>query len=357
MAWLAFIATSVVALQAGAASAALAEGPSPGAALPPTQHAAQGARVDEAVRRHVARGFSGVVLVARGPEPILLRGYGSLNGEPVSAGDRFWLASTAKQFTSAAIFRLVEQRRIALDDPLSRVFPGAPPDKAGITVRQLLTHTSGLGQSYVSEGLRDRDTAVRRMLAEPLKARPGAGFRYSNSNTQLAAAVVEVASGVPYPEFVSRYLWLEAGLTDTGFAGPQASLTVSPIQRGELPPRLRQGFWGEQGVFSTAGDLFRWYRTLGSGKILTPGSVDAMFAPAIDIGEGQATAGWFRGASQAGNPVIFVRGNEDFGANSLLYAYPRQDVAVIVLTHAGNADAATSWSRLILGEIEQIMKL
>jgi len=314
------------------------------------------AEIDKAITRNVQNGFSGVVLVARGADPILLRGYGSQQGKSVAADDRFWLASTGKQFVSAAIFKLVEQRKVDLDDRLSRFFPSTPADTSEITVRQLLTHTSGLGQSYVSEGLLDRGIAVSRMLSEPLKGLPGIEFRYSNNNTQLAAAIVEVASGVTYPDFVSRFLWNPAGLTDTDLAGPQTSPTVNPIL-GVLPQRLQQTYWGEQGDFSTATDLFKWHRALRSNTILTESSVEEMLAPAVRIGEGHATPGWFRGATPRGTDFIFVRGNEDFGANSLLYVYPARDTTIIVLTHAGDADEDTSWSRRILQVVEQILGL
>lgn len=315
-----------------------------------------GVEIDKAITLHVQDGFSGVVLVARAADVIVFRGYGSQQGKSVAADDRFWLASTGKQFVSAAIFKLVEQRKVDLDDRISRFFPSAPADKSGITVRQLLTHTSGLGQSYVSEGLSDRGIAVSRMLSEPLKGLPGTEFRYSNNNTQLAAAIVEVASGVPYPDFVSRFLWSPAGLTETGFAGPRTSPTVNPI-RGVLPQRLRKAYWGEQGVFSTATDLFNWHRALRSNNILTKRSVEEMLAPAVRIGEGHATPGWFRGATQRGTDFVFVRGNEDFGANSLLYVYPARATTIIVLTHAGNADEQTSWSRRILQAVEQVLGL
>ena len=323
----------------------------------PASDDAPGAAIDKAVQQQVKSGFSGVVLVGNGSHPILLRGYGMQSGRPVATNDRFWLASAGKQFVSAAIFKLAEQGKLDLDDRLSLFFPAVPPDKSDITVRQLLAHTSGYGQSYVSEGHSDRETAVRLMLAEPLKGPPGSQFRYSNSNTQLAAAVVEVASGITYPEFARQVLWDQAGLADTGFAGPEASLTVSPAKDGKLPPRLQRQFWGEQGAFSTADDLYRWYKILRSGKLLSEQSIEAMFAPAVSIGEGHATLGWFRGATELGTEYLFVRGNEDFGPNSLLYAYPQRDIVIIVLTHAGNADEDTSWSRRVLKEVERVLAL
>lgn len=310
----------------------------------------------ELVEAHVANGFSGVVLVGKGDRHLIFDGFGALEGRPVAARDAFWIASAGKQFASAGILKLVDDGRLRLDDPLVRFFPDSPADKAAITVRQLLSHTSGLGQSYVSENQTDRGVAVARMLAEPLVAPPGSSFRYSNSNIQLAAAIIEIVSGMTYADYARTQLWTPVGLASTGLAGSPAAAAVSSI-RGELPPRLQSASWGEQGVFSTAGDLFLWYRALRAGRILRPHSVHTLFEPVARTGEGQAALGWFTGISPAGRALIFTRGNEDFGANSLIYAYPDRDIVIIILTHAGNARDGTSWSRKIHAELEAALQL
>jgi CubicO group peptidase (beta-lactamase class C family) len=340
-----WVAVSMLALMA----AARAE---PAVALPPTRISHE-SELRRLIDQDARQGFSGVVLVVERGKTVLFDGF----GKPSPRRDaRFWIASTGKQFTAAAIMKLAEQRGLRLDDPLGRFFPSAPKDKASISVRQLLSHTSGLGQSYVSEEQTSREIAVGRMLAVPLEGAPGSGFRYSNSNIQLSAAIVELRSGLPYSEFVRRYLWRPAGMQGTGFAGPRSWATVTPV-RGPLPLRLRSSYWGEQGVYSTAGDLYHWYRALQSGRILSRKSVAILFAPQVKIGEGQAGLGWFRGTTPRGTDFLFVRGNEDFGANSLLYAYPKRDIVVVVLTHAGDADNEKSWSRKVLAEVEGALAL
>lgn len=305
----------------------------------------------------VPKGFSGAVLVARGSTVLLSEAHGSVGRVPIRLQSKFWVASAGKQFVAAAIMKLVERGKVRLDDPLSRFLPEAPRDKAGITVRQLLSHTSGFSQSYVSEEQTTRAEAVRRMLAEPLAGIPGIKFGYSNINIQLAAAIIEAASGMPYGQFVQRELWVPAGLRRTGQAGDRGARSVMPTT-GALPRRLGRHFWGEQGVYSTVVDLFRWYRALDRGQLLQPASVAEMFKPVVKIGEGYATEGWFRGTTASGNDFIFVRGNEDFGANGLLYAYPQQDVVIVVLTHAGDVPGKdTSWSRYVHHSLEQQLGL
>ncbi len=306
---------------------------------------------------HVGSGFSGTVLVARGRDILLARGFEMANGKPISPGDRFWIASTAKQFVAAAVLKLMDEGQLRLDDPLQRFFSNVPPDKAAITLRQLLSHTSGIGQSYSSEGFSQQGPAVAAMLAEPLTARPGRGFIYSNSNIQLAAAVVERVSGSAYPEYVRRVLWRPAVLESTGFAGDFAAASVLPA-RMQFPARLAKDSWGGQGVYSTAVDLFRWVRAVREGRVLKAGTVDLLFraVPYARTREGAATLGWFVDSSSRGTRRAFIRGNEDFGANSLIYFYPQEDVTIIVLTHAGDV-GDLSWSRTVHADLERGMGL
>jgi CubicO group peptidase (beta-lactamase class C family) len=274
----------------------------------------------------------------------------------VRTNTRFWIASGGKQFTSAAILKCQEKGWLRLDDPITRFLPNAPADKRTITIRQLLSHLSGLGQSYASEGVPDRQTAVKRMLDEPLIDTPSKTFHYSNSNYQLAVAIVEVASRRSYQDFVVDQLWRPAGLQDTGFSGDAVASSVAPA-REETPARLARPGWGGEGVYSTTHDLLRWYRVLRSGRVLSLKSVSQLFKPVTPIGEGKAALGWFIGRTDNNAMRTFTRGNEDFGPNGLIYAYPDTATVIIVLTHAGQANPELSWSRLAHAKIEKLMLL
>lgn len=315
-----------------------------------------GRDLDLSIAGQVDSGFSGVVLVARSDDVILHRAYGAMAGRTVERSDKFWIASAGKQFVSAAILALADDGKLTLDDPLSKFFPDAPADKAVVTVRQLLAHTSGYMQSYVAEQFSTREAATPAMLAEPLAGPPGEQFRYSNINYQLAAAIVEIASGENYRSFVTERLWRPARVTGTGFSTPETVSDVSPIAT-PLPERLKRATWDEQGVYSTALDLFRWSRALGDGEILSAKSRAALFEPVAPISEGAAALGWFVGESPRGRKRVFSRGNEDFGANSLVYLYPEADVTIIVLTHAGDANDDLSWSRFVHRELEALLDL
>lgn len=240
---------------------------------------------------------------------------------------------------------------LSLDDPISRFFPQAPAPVAAVTVRQLLTHTSGLAQGYASEDAASRDEAVRLILSQPLTVSPGAQFQYSNENYQLAAAIVEIVARAKYAAFLERELLRPAGLRDTGRITPANAALLAPLST-TLPPRLMRATWGMQGYYSTTRDLFTWYRALRAGVVLESASVAQLFAPSVKIKEGQAALGWFVGKTDRGATRLFTRGNDDFGANSLVYIYPETDTTIVVLTHAGDNDRGVSWSRSMPGSIE-----
>src|SRR5919112_2951254 len=112
------------------------------------------------IQEQVPNGFSGSVLVQSKGKVLIDETFGNPG---IAKHSSFWIASAAKQFTATAILKCEQDGLLKLSDPISKFFPQAPTDKRDITVEQLLAHTSGFDQSYVSENLHDRDEAVRRM--------------------------------------------------------------------------------------------------------------------------------------------------------------------------------------------------
>ena len=195
------------------------------------------AALDRWLRRLAdSAGFSGLVLIQRSGRVVLDRAY--TRGRPsLTSESAFWLASTTKQFTAAAIMKLVDEGKLAATDSLSNFFRRLPRDARDITIDQLLTHTSGIAASNAAEGVVDRDAAVRAILAEPLKHAPGESYHYEDEDYTILAAIVEVASGKPFEAFVERSLLIPAGLTRTGFCGRlPASVKVAPSARRDVAP-------------------------------------------------------------------------------------------------------------------------
>jgi len=228
-------------------------------------------------------GFSGVVLVERGGKVVLDRAYQASGKAKITTQSAFWLASTTKQFTAAAVLKLVDQGKLAVSDSLYHFFRRLPREARDITVQQLLTHMSGIAASSAAEGVDDREAAVRAILDEPLRRPPGDSYHYEDEDYTLLAAIVEVVSGMPFESFVERALLIPAGLTRTATCGRiPPNVSIAPSAGATSVPRPCQGGitpidWadrGATGLLSTATDLLKWTHALRGGKVVSRQAVE-----------------------------------------------------------------------------------
>ncbi|HKQ56901.1 MAG TPA: serine hydrolase domain-containing protein, partial [Candidatus Eisenbacteria bacterium] len=303
-------------------------------------------------------GFSGAVLIARGNSILFERAYGTARA---SAPPAFWLASDSKQFTATAIMRLEETGRLRTSDSLGRFFRRVPRDKAAITIHQLLTHTSGLPHAYRADGITDRDRAVEAILGLGLRGAPGAAYSYSNDGYTLLAAIVEIASGVPFDDFLADSLFARAGLAHTGLWGREDPRTpIAPLAdprrtRGVRPTIWRDGHsvanWGYRGctgAWATPGDVLAWLRALRSGRVIAPASLAKQLGRHVlvrDDSTGQAYTGYgWSVRVEGGRDVSYGHtGSEDWlGHTSVIRWTPAGEV-VVVLGNSGETDG-TGWA-------------
>ena len=160
------------------------------------------------------------VIVVKDGKTLLRKAYGIANiesKETLQADHVMRLGSITKQFTSVAILQLVEEGKIALNDPVTKFFPDYPVSGKGITVEHLLTHTSGIpsytGKPNFIAGA-GKDISVKEMVDsfknDALEFEPGTSYRYSNSGYFLLGAIIEKVSGEPYAKFVEKRLFTTA---------------------------------------------------------------------------------------------------------------------------------------------------
>lgn len=302
-----------------------------------------------------APGFA-VVLLREG-RPILERysGVESLEtGAPIGPNTRFYIASVGKSITATAALMLYEQGKLRLEDPLSRYIPGLPPCARGILIHHLLNHTSGLPDYYDALGERvpgiDNARVVR--FAREIKRldfEPGVQYEYSNTGYVLLAEVIERASGETYEKFVTGHLFEPLGMTQSVV-----------IRRGtpDFPHRARgyrseDGAWvaddyedqytvGSGGIYSTTGDLLRWYRAVVDSRLLKPATTALMFdtAPTLSGDRSYLAMGW--SDETLGPKTPDLEGLRSFAAfgmlrgfRALVQTFPDQDLAFIVLSNAG----------------------
>jgi CubicO group peptidase (beta-lactamase class C family) len=321
-----------------------------------------GAELDRYLARLAAYGYSGSALVARGGRVLLHQGYGLADRarrRPYTAETLFDLASISKQFTAAAILALEMAGKLRVEDPLGKFFPGAPADKAAITLHQLLTHTSGLRDTFGEEyEAVTREELLRRVFASRLLGPPGRRYRYSNGGYSVLAAVVEVASGRTYDDYLRGRLFGPAGMRHTGFRLPAPALALlahgytadgdwgTPLDHPWAPDGPYWDLRGNGGILTSTGDLYRWHLALAGDAVLARPQREKYIRPYVSEGRWAHTDygyGWSVGKSPTGKlEVSHIGGNGAFESDFRRYL---GDDAVIVLS--GNS---IDYSALAIGD-------
>ena len=246
-----------------------------------------GARLDDHLERLSHLGFSGTVLVARKGDVILAGSYGFADRDDSVAMTPTTLipiGSISKHFTAAAILRLEMDGKLRVEDTLDRFFADVPLEKRAITVHQLLCHSSGLPGGMGVGGGRDRDSFVRGALASGVMFPPGAEFEYSNMGYALLAAIIEVASGLPFEDYLRSAIFEPAGMTDTGIAHaswrPERSAHgyIDGNDVGTLADDGAPGWGllGAGGLLSTIFDMYLWNEALDRASVLSEGAITKM---------------------------------------------------------------------------------
>ncbi len=296
-----------------------------------------GRAVDSLLRRYEQDGFAGTVLVARGGEIVLLRGYGMaerVRKVPNTPDTLFEMNSMTKIFTAAAVLQLERQGKLGATDLLSKHLGPFSPEKSAATIHHLATHTAGLVKDGASlDGENDRDVFVRSVKETPIESPPGAQYRYTNAGFSLLAAVVEAASGERYEDYVRRHLFAPAGMESATFRGvvdpqhPRLARGYVPAAGGgavEGPPRSAGwGTRGAGGIIATVGDMYRGFRALRDGRILDASGLATMFHPWPTEGYG-----WHVEMDESFGPLIQKGGGSPSFASHLLF-YPGPDLVMI----------------------------
>ena len=239
-----------------------------------------------------SRYFNGGILVAKNGVPVYERytGFSNLRAkDSMTAETPVQVASTGKTLTAAAILKLVEVGKMGLDDPLEKFFPNFP--YAGVTVRMLLNHRSGLPnylyyfeQKKWKRNLPATNQDVVNTLYEwhpPLTNLTGKHYSYCNTNYVLLASIIEKVSGIPYPQFMKENFFNPLGMTNS-FVKTQAdsaNVVYSYKANGGLwLPDFSDGPYGDKNIYSTCRDLLKWDQALYNGFIRQD-LLDSAFKP------------------------------------------------------------------------------
>jgi len=309
-----------------------------------------GHRLDDFLGRCEKFGFSGSVLVARDGEILLHKGYGSAirqDGIPNTVDTIHPVESITKPFTAIAILMLEADGRLSVEDRIGDWFEDAPPEKADLTLAQLLSHTSGFpGEYEPSVDVFDRDAIAREILGLDLEVEPGVEWHYSNPGFTLLAVIVELASGDRYDRFVKTRILEPSSMSSSGFLGGDRAFDRNRVSHpynreidGGSPLDWTGGYggdWGAGGLLSTTGDLYRWLLALDRGLLLTQPVKEKMFAPRVAVFEDWSYGyGIFWATTERDTHFIRHGGNRSpAGVTAELRQYVDEDVTMILLVNS-----------------------
>jgi len=321
-------------------------------------------KVDRAVKAEMRQHpIPGVALeIIRNGKCIKRAGYGLANLEwrtRVTPQTVFEIGSVTKQFTAAGILLLVQEGKLSVDDRISAHLPKTPEIWKDITVRHLLTHTSGIKNYTVLDGFEltkhlTQAQFIRQMGSYPLDFPPGGKWAYCNSGFSLLGYIIENVSGTNYWQFMHDRIFGPLGMACTTNRDPR---NIIPFRAGGYETNAAAQYinrdydltdiFSAGAIVSTVGDLAKWNASLDTQKLLTAASEKEMWTP-VKLGNGDLHDygfGWFLGALQGHQNIGHSGSTAGFSAS--IQRFPREGLAVIVLTNSNEDGIATKVAKEI----------
>ena len=268
-------------------------------------------------------------------------------------------------FTAAAVLLLAQDGKLAIDDPVRKWLPSLPREDDAITLRHLLTHTSGL--VYYEDLMQEpydgqiRDAGVLALLEKEnrLYFAPGSAYRYSNSGYALLALVVERASGMAYPDFLRSRIFQPLGM-DGSLAyvagGPEVSHRA--FGHSEIDGRWQRtdqsstsAVLGDGGIYSSIDDLARWDAALYDDRLLSDASRALAFAPHVKV-EGEGFDAHYGFGWRITGDTLWHSG-ETIGFRNVIVRWPAQRLTVVLLSNRNDPEpyrTALEIGALFLGD-------
>jgi D-alanyl-D-alanine carboxypeptidase len=311
--------------------------------------------VDSLVMTVLKKGpVAGMSIAIKKNEKILLqKGYGYADPEldakctPLTV---YHIRSISKMFTAVSTLQLVEKGKINLDDTLKKFMPGFPEGDS-ITIRQLLSHTSGIENYHGAlwrNNYKGLDMPVAKWVDlikdQPLRFRPGSNYYYSNAGYDILAMIIEKVSGETYPEYIHAHIVVPAGLNQTGYF-PNQQIIKNRARPYEVLHNtiVNADEWGNYGygccmLSSSVLDLLKFQDALNNNKLINATSLSAMRSFTRVTDSLQVEYG-------LGNRIENIAGHMGYGHTGsgggwtaeLLY-FPADGLTITVLTNTENDD-------------------
>lgn len=301
--------------------------------------------------------FNGTILVVENEKIIYNKAFGIANfktNEPLKINSAFYLGSVAKQFTAMAIMILKEQNKLSYSDGLLKYFPEFPEYASKITIKNLLTHTSGLSDYYdknaFKPGFKNEDVLSFLIKQPALDFEPGEKYYYSNSAYVLLSMIVEKVTGEPYRVFMEKNVFTPLSMNST-FVFDESKPEIKNRVTGYNLIGEKDDYdaytTGGGGMYSTTDDLYLWDMALNSNKLISKDALDEAFSSII-LNDGTISNygyGWMIEYVNNYKSVFHTGGLAGFRTN--IHKDLKNNNTVILLSNNGNANALKYISRAI----------
>lgn len=325
------------------------------AAQSPTSQSAQqiAAKIDEYMAASMAADdFSGSLLVARDGQPIFNKSYGFANielGVPNTPQTVFRIASITKPFTATAIMMLQERGKLKVGDSICKYLADCPDAWQPITIKNLLTHTSGIPNYLNFPGYLSNialpvthEQMIGTFRNKPLEFVPGEKFAYSNSGYYLLGVIIERASGRPYAEFLQENIFAPLGMKQTGDFDNRSIIKNRAAGYSLMNDRPANAIYFDRSqllatgsLWSTTEDLLLFDQALYTEKLVSRKILDEMFTLSVaDYGYGWQVAPMF------GRPLI-AHGGDTLGFMGVLQRFTADRTTIILLSNKGYMNILT----------------
>lgn len=324
----------------------------PAAVPPPPASAAQEETrpkdVESYLQACAAQGWAGAALVVRKGKVLYEGGFGDADRDAGTANGPevlYELASLTKPLTAMAVLALYEEGKVDLDASIAEYLPGVPEARRGITVRDLLCHSSGMPRAATGGRGEDLAAAVAGYFATPAKQAPAVAAEYWNGGYALLAGIVQEVSGMSYADYCRERLYARAGIEGAGFTGD----ALDPAQQavgydGALAVRRAAehpyGSYGWQyqgmgGAVMSPRQLLQLLDAYEDGKLLAPATVALMETEV----RGSYGLGWAVTKTQDGHRRV-AHGGDVRGFHVQLMRCPEEEVSIILMS---NVEGVPMW--------------
>ena len=277
-------------------------------------------------------------------------GFSCLNSEiPFSHNTLTRTASISKSFTAVAVMQLVEQNLISLDSPIEKYLENLPTDKRQITVRQLLSHTSGIAhfpndkEAEITKNYESLEKAIQVFIQRPLLFESGKAYHYTSYGYTLLGRIIESASKSSYKDYMQKNIFEKAEMENTAeedlnrkYSNKSCLYQKKRNKVKEAEPNDLSGRLPAGGFISTLEDLMKFGNALLDGKLIDNESLNEMLKiqPVEYKGSNEYGLGWFvyRNKQKDGY-LLFGHSGSQTGCSSQLMIVPDTKTVVVVLSN------------------------